>query len=239
MRFYYFMRNYSYHSLLILAVIILLAGSWFYYWPSNTKAKQVTVATTPSKIVLAPPIDNLGQGTRPPTQEELEQEKKFDDEQVKKAAQLLKSADKHQRIAATEQLNAYQTVAAESYLVATLIHDSAAEVRHSAALSLSMYKQLSEDSFAALLTALTDADSNTSKATLDTLMIYTSLQAGNEQLFKRLLGMLQKKALSKQLNKDRRASLQAFIDDQTPNSKGYAWPAVSKAKMDSKSNHPK
>jgi hypothetical protein len=75
MRFYYFMRNYSYHSLLILAVIILLGGAWFYYWPSNSKAKQVKVATTPSKIVLAPPIDSLGQGTRAPAQEELEQEK--------------------------------------------------------------------------------------------------------------------------------------------------------------------
>ena len=218
------MRNTRYYSLLLLTLIILLGGAWFYYWPLNLKAKPITVAPTPSKIGLAPPIDSFGQGARAPTQDELEQEKKFDAKQVEKAAQHLKSADKYQRIAATEQLNAYQTVAAESYLVATLTHDSAAEVRQSAALSLSMYKHLSEAGFAALLTALTDVDSHTSQAALDTLIIFTTHQAGNEQLFKRLLAKLQKKAHSKRLNKERRASLQAFIDDQMPSTKVMSGP---------------
>lgn len=178
--------------------------------PSNTGATPVNTAIPP------PPTELLGHGARSPSAEELEQEKAFDLKQVESAIEHLKSPDIHQRIVATETLNAYQIPESEQQLSDTLLHDDNAQVRQAAAQSLALFKSLSDRTANALLKALRDKDPQTRRESLNTLLNYIVRTNDNDDKFQQTLKRLQNEVRSRHLNQDVRASLKSFIKDQQP-----------------------
>lgn len=209
------MRQYIYISVSAVVLIVI------YIYPSLTNYDASLTVTAPvvhpKPVISFPPPELLGRGARLPTAIELEQEKIDNDKQVRIAIDKLKSPDSRLRIAATEQLNAYQTQASEQQLADTLTHDVNPEVRKSAALSLSYFSNLSDRTLNALLKTLNDDNEATRFAILNTLLAYSvRVNNTNPERFRMILGKLRNKARSRHLAKDVRVSLQAFIKDQEP-----------------------
>ncbi len=206
-----------------LAVILWVVAFRLSPKPANTNPTPVQ---TP---IAYPPTELLGQGARSPTAEELEQEKAFDAKQVASAIERLKSPDVHQRIVATETLNAYQTLESEQQLSDTMLHDQNAEVRQSAAQSLAFFKNLSDRTVDSLFKALQDKDRQTRKESLDTLLNYTLRISDNHDKFQRILKSLRTEVRSGRISQDVRSSVKAFLKDQEPVTNSALLPPPIKA----------
>lgn len=176
------------------------------------------VANTPSipPITYTPPLESLGQGARLPTPDELQQEKQFDQQQIAKAGEWLKSQDAHQRIVGAEQLNAYQYPAAEQLLLETLQADVEPTVRLAAAQSLGLFKVLSDQGIDKLMLALQDPDDATAKAALETLLGYGTRINMDKQRFPTLLAKLEQQIKAKPLRQELKVAVQYFLNDQKP-----------------------
>jgi hypothetical protein len=218
------MRKYSYILVLVLVLVLVLAIALIaaFSWPKLKQNRMVTAMVTrairpkPAHMPMPPPMEALGQGARPPTAQELEQEKNFNAQQAGIASQWLKSPDAQRRTVGAEQLSAYESPVSEQCLTDALRRDTAPEVRKAAAQSLSAFKNLSDHAVTALLEALGDANESARIAALNTLMTYTLLVSADTKKYGQLLAKLQKKLRSGHLNNDVSGSLQAFIEDQEP-----------------------
>ncbi len=177
-----------------------------------------TISPTPPPINPAPllSVEMFGQGVRAPTAAELAQERQYDQQQIALAAHRLSSQDPHQRIVATEQLNAYQYPEAEQLLVQTLLKDADPSVRTAAAQSLGLFKQLSAAAQTALTSALLDPISSTRLMALDTLLGYAYRISFEADKFAPLTAKLQQQLLSRNLAPEIRSAVQRFLDDQQP-----------------------
>jgi len=191
--------------------------------PTHTDAPPVQSTIAP------PPTELLGHGARLPTAEELEQEKAFDAKQVESAIQQLKSTDVHQRIVATETLNAYQTPKSEQQLSDTMLHDQDAEVRQTAAQSLAFFKDLSDRTVDSLFKALRDKDRQPRKQSLDTLLNHALRISGNNDKFQRILKRLRNEIRSGRISQDIHGGIKAFLKDQEPVTNSALLPPPVKA----------
>jgi len=222
------MRKYIYVTFLTIAITLIAAFNGPHLKENRIINAIIALVIQPKPAVIPPPLDMLGQGARFPTTEELEQEKKFNAQQVELAGQWLKSPDVHQRVMGAEQLSAYQSPESEQRLADTLRQDTAPEVRIAAAQSLALFKNLSDPAVGALLEALNDADKSTRIAALNTLLTYALLVNADTKKSGQLLAKLRKEVRSGHLNKDVRESLQAFIKDQEPPTNAFFSPLPSK-----------
>jgi HEAT repeat protein len=204
------MQKFSLAIVAILAVVIVATAFHLYSKHPNTPLTPVKTSIPP------PPVESLGHGARLPTAEELEQEKNYDAKQVELAIEKLKSSNVHQRIAATETLNAYQIPESERQLSETLLHDENAQVRQAAALSLYLFKELSDRTVDALLKALHDDDKQTRRESFNVLISYALRVNFNDNKFQGVLNKLRKKVRSRHLDQDIRSDLKRFIKDQEP-----------------------
>lgn len=216
---------------LALAITLIVAFSWPNLKKTGFARNLIAhvIQPKPAGIPMPPPLEALGQGARLPTEQELEQEKKFNAQQKELAGQWLKSPNAQQRIIGAEQLSAYESPVSEQYLVRALLHDTVPEVRKSAAQSLASFKNLSDHTVNALLEALSDANKSTRIATLNTLLSYALLISADPKKSALLLARLREKLRFGHLNKDVRDSLQAFIKDQEPPTNAFFSPAPSQA----------
>lgn len=216
------MKKYLLVIAVSLAVILSVVAFRLSPKPSNTNA-------TPVQSIIAPPPELLGHGARLPTAEELEQEKAFDAKQVESAIQQLNSTDVHQRIVATETLNAYPTPESERQLSDTMLHDRSAEVRQSAAQSLEFFKDLSDRTVDSLFKALHDKDRQTRKESLDTLLNHTLRISDNNGKFQRILKRLRNEIRSGRISQDVHGNIKAFLKDQEPVTNSAMFPPPIKA----------
>lgn len=177
---------------------------------------QATADTSGDSIITPPPLESLGHGARLPTAEELEQEKIFDARQVAQAIEKLNSADVHQRIVATETLNAYQIPAAEQQLSDTLLNDDNAQVRLAAAMSLILFKKLSDRTVNVLLKALHDKDRKTRQESLNALLNYTLRLNADDEKYRQIVKRLRQEIRYRKTYADIRDELKAFFNDRKP-----------------------
>jgi hypothetical protein len=209
-------------SVLFLLILVLLAitanGVYFWYLSSINENEPETTPTVTSKPtnVVPPPLEMMGQGARMPTPEELEDEARFTDQQVALATQWLNDSSIEKRVAGAEQLSAFPTPESEKALINTLGLDFDPEVRRSAAQSLAAFKQPSEMSVTALLTALQDDHESVQIEALNTLISFTGRMAAGSAPFKSLLSKLSVQAKTKQIKPNTRLALRAFLKEQQP-----------------------
>ncbi len=170
-------------------------------------------ATKPA--VVPPPMETLGHGARMPTPQELEDEARFDEQQVNKANEWLSSPQVDRRIAGVEQLSAYQTPQSQKFLIHALSSDSDAQVRSTAAQSLTVFKEPSEDVVNALLSALEDVDASVQMSALNTLIGIANKMPSNSVLFKKILSGLKKQAGSRRVAVEVRNAASSFLKDQS------------------------
>lgn len=196
-------------TIFMLAVTSLIAAC------QSLSTQSENSENSNQKTTFSLPPELLGHGARLPTEEELKQEKAFTDERVRSAIEQLKSPDTHQRIVATETLNAYRTFESERQLSETMLHDDNAQVRQTAAQGLNLFQDLSERTVYSLFKALRDKDKQTGKESLNTLLNYT-LRISDTDKFQDMLKKLRHEARSNHKNLNVRAELKAFIKDQEP-----------------------
>lgn len=170
-------------------------------------------------------VEMFGQGVRAPTAAELAQERQYDQQQIALAAQRLSSQDSHQRIVATELLNAYQYPEAEQLLTQTLLKDVDPSVRTAAAQSLGLFKQLSATAQTALMAALQDPESGPRLMALDTLLGFAYRSSFDVEKLAALTKKLQQLLRTKHLAPEIHLALQRFIEDQQPVSQPPLKPA--------------
>lgn len=220
------MRKYIFISILIITLPIIS-----FSWPHIKENRIIStlflhiIQPKPGSIPIPPPMEALGQGARLPTEQELEQEKKFNAQQVELAGQWLKNSYTQQRIKGAEQLSAYESPLSEQYLVEALRHDAVPEVRKAAAQSLSAFKHLSDPALNALLKTLSDTNADIRIAALNTLFSYGLLLNTDTKKSALLLVKMREKLRSGHLNKDVQDSLQAFIKDQEPSTNAFFAPS--------------
>lgn len=220
------MRKYIYISVLTLVILLILAFSRSIL-KRNGVVRNINAHVIQPKsggTTIPPPLDALGQGARLPTAKELEQEKKFNAQQVELASRWLKNPNAHQRIIGAEQLSAYDTPESEQYLAATLHYDADAEVRKTAAQSLSSFKNLSDPTIEALLEALGDTNESTRIATLYTVFSYALVISPDPKKSRELLTKVRKKVRSGHLESDVRENLQTYIKAQEPQTNAFFSP---------------
>lgn len=105
------------------------------------------------------------------TEEQLAEEQAVEAEQVEQARIWLGDADPAQRVTGAEQLSAYPTPAAETYLLKAL-HDDSEQVRAAAANSLATFKQPTVKTYDALIQAMQDGNEDVRFNAWSTLSIY-------------------------------------------------------------------
>jgi hypothetical protein len=220
------MRKYIYISVLTLVILLILAFSRSILI-RNGVVRNINAHVIQPKsagTAIPPPLEALGQGARLPTAQELEQEKKFNAQQVELASRWLKSPDAHQRIIGAEQLSAYDTPESEQYLAATLHYDADPEVRKTAAQSLSSFKNFSDPTIEALLEALGDTNESTRIATLYTVFSYALVISPDPKKSRELLTKVRGKVRSGHLESDVRENLQTYIKAQEPQTNAFFSP---------------
>ncbi len=207
---------------LMLLLSSIIAANLAYYWfvTKSGVHEQETPLSTDSKkpLVVPPPMDSLGQGTRMPTPEELEGEARYNDQQVVKASESLNDPNPAKRVGGVEQLSAFPTPESEQILVNTLGLDFDAEVRRAAAQSLSVFKQPSQKTVTALLTALQDDSEAVQREALNALAGIAGRMENGTPPFQSLLANLSNQARAKRMKAGVRQSLLAFLKDQQPSS---------------------
>ncbi|MGZ5051898.1 MAG: hypothetical protein ACXWF8_00610 [Methylobacter sp.] len=199
----------------ILAAILMLTVTLLVSACQSLSTQSENSENSNQQTTFSLPPELLGHGARLPTEEELKQEQAFIDERVRSAIEQLKSHDVHQRIVATETLNAYRTFESERQLSETMLHDDNAQVRQTAAQGLNLFQNLSEHTVYSLFKALRDKDKQTGKESLNTLLNYT-LRISDTDKFQSMLKKLQHEARANHKNLSVRAELKAFIKDQEP-----------------------
>ena len=135
-----------------------------------------------------------GQGTRPPTPEELADEQSYRDAQVQLAGEWLNSASVEEQVAGAEQLSAFPTPEAELLLATALTTAFDPTVRVAAAVSLHAFPQASAKATEALLAALADSSPEVQSAAVNTLQSLATRSDRLSTRFKAVLAGLKKQA---------------------------------------------
>jgi HEAT repeat protein len=163
---------------------------------------------------LAPPPELLGHAARMPTPEELEDEAHFRDLKVARASEWINSPLAEKRLSGVEQLSAYPTPESQQILASTLILDVDPDVRKTAAQRLSRFKQPTDDTVAALLTALEDESEGVQMSALNTLQgMAARMQRASPQA-KSLLASIKQIAASSRSAALTRQAMFSFLKDQ-------------------------
>jgi HEAT repeat protein len=201
----------------VLAAIIAANAAYFLLKHELSKQDESLPATAgPKPAVVPPPMELLGQGARMPTPEERVDEAHYDDMQVAKAGEWVKSPQVERRIAGAEQLSAFQTPESEQILSSALTLDSEPEVRRTAAQSLAAFRQPAENTMASLLAALGDPDEKVQMSALNALMAYANRFENNSVPMKKLMASLKKFATSRRTTDLTRKAIRSFLKDQAP-----------------------
>lgn len=206
--------------LLLLLLALIIAGNVAYYLLrpelSGQEPDLPAAAAKTAPAVVPPPLEALGQGARLPTPEELEEEARYDEAQVRQAGDWLHSPQASKRVTGAEQLSAYPTPEAERLLTEALALDFDPEVRKAAAQSLSTFKQPSAKAVDALLAALEDDDEGVQMGALNALLgIVDKMENGSARL-KKTLAAMAKKAASRRTGALAKQALRAFLQDRQP-----------------------
>lgn len=203
----------------VILLIILLLGTAT-YWVTDTSVVSTDVVDAGDrKKPVTPPVDvrMLAEqfGSSPVlTPEQVEEDKRIDDEQVAVAGEWLRSIDVQQRIDGAEQLSAYPTAEAEKLLVDALITDIDPEVRSAAAQSLAAFESPTEAAVAALLAALEDKNEEVRLSALNTLESIATAEETGSRRYKKILAGLKKAAKSKRVPSETREVIHDFLLDQ-------------------------
>jgi HEAT repeat protein len=152
------------------------------------------------------------------TPEQIEEDKRMDNEQVALASEWLRSIDPRQRIDGAEQLSAYPTAEAEILLVNALVTDIDPEVRSAAAQSLDAFERPTEKTLTALLIAVEDENEDVRMSALATLENIVAAEENGSARYKRILAGLKKKAASRRIPAETREAIRDFVRDQMTNS---------------------
>ena len=204
--------------LLILVFAVLLLSITAYFWGKSkfSKAAQGKPTSALAKQVAPPPMELLGQGIRPPTQEELADETRYNDKQVAIASEWVNSTEAEKRRIGVEQLSAFPTPESEQVLVTTLALDTDPEVRRTAAQSLAAFKQPTENAVTGLLGALEDQDEKVQMSALNTLLAFANRFEYNSPKMKNLLASLSHYATSRRTEALTKQAIRSFLKDQAP-----------------------
>jgi hypothetical protein len=149
-----------------------------------------------------------------PTAEELDEEARYDEARVAEANAWLNSPLPDKRAAGAEQLSAFPTPSAEMILINTLKLDFDPEVRRAAAQSLSVFKQPTDNSVAALLAALVDDSEEVQLAAFNTLLVVAGKTENSSPRFKNIRSSMKSQASSRHMKNATRKALRAFLNDQ-------------------------
>lgn len=223
----------SIQRILLLALLLLTAMTVTLlirgYSDEPPPAPPVAEAPNPPGRVLSAPANPPA--VRPPAPEPLkaqpapqvapkalpieEDEVLSEKEQVDAALAQLRSADAEQRIDGAEQLGAYPTREAEQALAQTLMADSDAEVRNTAAQSLGYVEKPTEATLTALFSALEDANEEVRGSALSTL---EDVMLGSEEgskLYGRIQAGLKAKIDARSVPEDTRAGIREILEELT------------------------
>ena len=148
-----------------------------------------------------------------PTAEQLEEEKRVDDEQVALAKEWLDDVKIDKRIMGAEQLAAYPTEEAAIYLLSALKNDSEAEVRAAAAASLSYFNDPNNKLFTALLAALRDSDEEVRFNAFASLQALLDRAVEQPKTIRSVHGKLKLLVRDKFLAEDIKDSIRAYLSD--------------------------
>lgn len=212
-------------SLVLLAVAITSVTAYFFLpgFQEPEADPSASLAVLETKMPVPPPMELLGHAARMPTPEELEDEARFRDIQVAHVSEWLNSPDTERRLAGVEQLSAYTTPESEQILASTLLMDSDADVRKTAAQRLSRFKPPGEDTVAALLTALEDYSEGVQLSALNTLQgIVARMPHGSPQA-NSILASVEAIAAARRSSALTRQAIVSLLNDQ----KISAFPAFS------------
>lgn len=204
--------------LLTIATVSTVLGKFIH----DEKARLAGTHSLPEEAVRStpPPIDLsvLAQrASNPPvlTPEQIEEDKRIDNEQVALAGEWLRSINPRQRIDGAEQLSAYPTAEAEKLLVDALVTDIAPEVRSAAAQSLAAFERPTQAAVAALLAAVEDENEDVRLSALNTLENIAAGEETGSPRYKKILAGLKKAAKSGRVPSETREAIRDFLQDQT------------------------
>jgi hypothetical protein len=210
--------------LLVIAAALVLA--WFRSAPpvvtapdqSTAQTAAPALAANPPPTATAPPdlaalAGRLGAGAIPPTPEQLEEERRVEQEQVAFALRALGSPDAGERVGGAQQLSAYPTREAEQHLTRALTGDKSAAVRAAAAASLAFIKEPRPDSIKALLGAVQDRDAEVRDTALQTLAGCLNGLPSNSPAYWRIYRGLAGLAQSGRLAPATRAAIKQLLAD--------------------------
>ncbi len=215
-------------AFILVSLLVAITATGAYYF-LNPEVWEPEADGSPSSVVnktrvpVAPPMELLGHGARMPTPEELEDEAHFKDSQVARVSEWLNSPQAEKRLSGVEQLGAYATPESERILASTLLMDANAEVRRTAAQRLSRFKLPTDDTVAALLTALEDESEAVQMSALNTLQgILAKMQHGSPQATS-LLASIEEIAAGRRSSVLARQAMLSLLKDQ----KTSSFPAFS------------
>lgn len=117
--------------------------------------------------------------------------------------------------------------AAEQQLSDTLLNDDNARVRLAAAMSLILFKKLSDRTVNVLLKALHDKDRKTRQESLNALLNYTSHLNADDEKYRQIVKRLRQETRSRETCTDIRDELKAFFNDRKPVKNVFFSPSVN------------
>ena len=202
-------------ALSLLVLIACLSFAMLKLMPSRKPVPEIPKpSTVASQAAIQAPYPLVrGQGTRPPTPEELADEQSYRDAQVQLAGEWLNSASVEEQVAGAEQLSAFPTPEAELLLATALTTAFDPTVRVAAAVSLHAFPQASAKATEALLAALADSSPEVQSAAVNTLQSLATRSDRLSTRFKAVLAGLKKQAGNRYLNPETRQAVTEFLAD--------------------------
>lgn len=150
------------------------------------------------------------------SEQQLAEERAIDAEQVEQARIWLNDADPAQRVTGAEQLAAYPTSTAETYLLDAL-HDPNEQVRAAAANSLAAFREPSAGTYDALIRAMQDGDEEVRFNAWSTLGIFLNRVDFPPKSAKKIHGQLTKLLKQGRFVDDIEDGVREYLRDQESN----------------------
>ena len=202
-------------ALSLLVLLACVGFAVFKLMPGRKPVPEIPNSSTVASQAATPAPYPLvrGQGTRPPTPEEMADEQSYRDAQVQLAGAWLNSANVEEQMAGAEQLSAFPTPEAELLLATALTTAFDPTVRVAAAVSLHSFTQPSARATDALLAALADSSPEVQSAAVNTLQSLATRSDKRSTRFKAVLAGLKKQVGNRYLNPETRQSVTEFLAD--------------------------
>jgi hypothetical protein len=209
----------NFKRLLFLAVMIAGVGVIFMFTqpltptpPEKVVAEPTPLPAKPPKQLPGIPQEMLGQAQAFPSEEQLEEERRVEQQQITAAKQALFDKNPQMRVAGIEQLAGFISTDSEKSVRDVLLSDKDVEVRAVAAMQLYNFKQPSTETINALLAALQD-EAPVSENALNTLANQFQVQESNSQQYMSVSKALQKKLQDKHVSKTIKESIRYLLQD--------------------------